>query len=577
MVPPHNTATGPAEVGPADPGPLADDESPARRQWLRLGLMTALVLQLCWMLNVYPHWRETNSTSRVYLSVAMVEYGTFQIDKCLSTYGDTLDKALYQEHYYSDKAPGTSLMFLPVTWLVAAMSPADQANPEGPALIDMRMLFLALRILCVSLPTVGFWWLTLPWFRAWTGREDRAVAVVAAGALGTNFFIYATQLFAHVPAGWFLFLAFLSVRRYWVRVANPGTMGPGLLGGALAGVGFLNDYVVMLAVATLGVATLLPRFQWRPALGFGLGLAPSLLIWMGYNWICFDHPLRTGFMYHALPLYGNAYQSGFLGIQRFDPSSVLGMLFSPARGMLFVSPVLALAPWGWWRQLRDGTYRGDAICSAVVACVLFLFATTTIDWRGGWWMGTRYLVPAVPFALVGVAGALRNVSAGQVASILFGGWAAVGILLSGAAAATVPLFPQEFSNPIYSVCIPFVAEGYFGPNLLTGMVGSVIGIVPLAAAILLSLYLVLCGGAARSPLLKWGATSLSLLLAFLIMFGQSRLPEPPENRLACEISRAQMLARLGYFQQAAHEISALTQPDVSMDSKEVGISGGSAP
>lgn len=143
-------------------GPLPDDESPARKQWLRLSLMTALVCQLGWMLNVYPHWRETNSTSRVYLSVAMVEYGTFQIDKCLSTYGNTLDKALYKGHFYSDKAPGTSFLFVPLTWAVAATSPADRANPDGPALIDMRILFLTLRILCVSLPTIGFWWLTLP-------------------------------------------------------------------------------------------------------------------------------------------------------------------------------------------------------------------------------------------------------------------------------------------------------------------------------------------------------------------------------------------------------------------------------
>lgn len=383
------------------------------------------------------------------------------------------------------------------------------------------------------------------------------MAVVAAGALGTNFCIYATQLFAHVPAGWFLFLAFLSVRRCWARSENQVSMTPGLLGGALGGLAFLNDYVVMLAVAVLGVATLLPRYQWRQALGFGLGLSPSLFAWMIYNWICFDHPLQTGFMYHALPMYGNAYQSGFLGVQRIDPSSVLGMLFSPARGMCFMSPVLALAPIGWWRQFRAGTFRADAICSAVVAGVLFLFAMTTIDWRGGWGIGTRYLVPAVPFLMVGIAGAIRELKANDPLSIVFGGFAVVGIVLTAMASMTVPLFPQDFDNPFYTLVWPLVRDGFIAPHMGTNLAGPWFGLVPYILGVLLTLFLVTSSGPARGIVSKVGMISLSIALGAIVIAWQATLPEPPQEKLARDVARSEVVARLGYFEAATHMILEL--------------------
>jgi len=538
---------------------LDDDESTGRKRWLHRLLLTALVLQLIWMINAYPHWKEPNSTSRVYLALSIAEFGTFQIDKCIAIYGDTLDKALFKNHFYSDKAPGTSFLFVPVTWAVAATSSANPANPNGPALIDMPTLFLTLRILCVSLPTVGFWWFTLPWFRAWTGREDRAVAVVAAGALGTNFYIYSTQLFAHVPAACFLFLAFLSVRRCWASSDLPSQsqLSPGLWGGALAGVAFVNDYVVMLAVAMLGIATFLPRYDWRQTLAFGIGLAPSLVIWMGYNWVCFDHPLKTGFVYHASPLYGNLYHGGFFGVQQFDLSSVLGMLFSPARGMCFLSPMLVLAPYGWWRQFRSKSFSADALCAAAIVAGLFLFAMTTIDWRGGWGIGTRYLVATIPFLMVGVAGAIRELKAYDPLSIVFGGLAAVGVVLTAMASMTVPLFPQDFNNPLFTLVWPLLRDGYFGPHMGQKIAGPMVGLLPYLLGVSLTVYLVVTSGPARGMADRIVSVSLSVLLAAMVIGWQSTMPEPPHESLARDVARAEVIGRLGYLDVAAREMLEL--------------------
>ncbi|MBL9123120.1 MAG: hypothetical protein JNG90_05770, partial [Planctomycetaceae bacterium] len=317
--------------------------------------------------------------------------------------------------------------------------------------------------------------------------------------------------------------------------------------------------VVMLAVAMLGAATLFPRLHWRQAFGFALGLAPSLAIWMLYNWICFDHPLTTGFVHHALPLYGEAYQSGFLGIQPLDPLAVPGMLFSPARGMCFLSPFLVLAPVGWWRQFRGGEFRWDAIHAALLAGSLFLFAMTTIDWRGGWGTGTRYLVPMVPFLLVGVAGALRGVRAGEPVSILFGGLAAVGVILVAAASITVPLFPQEFDNPWVSLVGRLLGQGYLAPHLGTGAAGAWGGLVPYFLGALVTLVLVTTSGPARNLGVTAAAATLSLSLALIIIGWQATIPEPPGRQLVRDITRAECLMRLGFFEQAAREMLALQE------------------
>lgn len=65
------------------------------------------------------HFNDWNSNSRFGLTMAMLERGTLSID----AYHDspdwqTGDKSLFNGHYYSDKAPGTSfagaLLFLPI-------------------------------------------------------------------------------------------------------------------------------------------------------------------------------------------------------------------------------------------------------------------------------------------------------------------------------------------------------------------------------------------------------------------------------------------------------------------------------
>jgi len=516
-------------------------------------LLASLLVGLVWFVNAYPHARETNSASRVYLALAIVDDHGFRIDRSLARYGDILDKARRGEHYYSDKPPGTAFLLAPLAWLLRRGGASELAS-----------LTFGLRLLGLSLPAVAFWWLVLPWFDAWSGRRARAIAVVAAGALGTNFAIYSTHLYGHVPAGVLLFLAFLAARSGDPSQGPRFALRRGALAGALAGLAFLNDFVVLFAVGVLAAYALrVPEPSPRRGLGFALGLAPCLLAWMGYDWVCFGSPLETGFQHLVGPadeVYGPAYRGGFFGIQPPDPTAPFGMLFSPARGMLFLSPVLALAPIGFWRQIRRREHRRDALLALAVALALFAFAATTVDWRGGWGIGTRYLVPAVPFLLVGVAGALRDRRAADPDTIVFGGLALVGILLCGLAAATSPLFPQEFRNPLYSLSWPLARHGLLATHVGTRWWAPWLGWAPYAAALLTTSALVLTSGAGGGLRRRLACSAGSVAIAAAMLAWQALLPaEHPDEALAREVATAEALLRMDHLDAGVERLLRLPE------------------
>jgi hypothetical protein len=534
------------------PAPAAGEPPPrSLRTPVFLG---SLLVSLVWFVNAYPHARETGSASRVYLALAIADDHSFRIDRSLALYGDNLDKARRGGHHYSDKPPGTAFLLAPFAWLLRRGGASELAT-----------LTFGLRIVGLSLPVVGFWWLVLPWFDTWSGSRARAIAVVAAGALGTNFAIYSTHLYGHVPAGVLLFLAFLAA-----RCADP-SRGPalalkrGALAGALAGLAFLNDFVVMFAVAVLALYALrAPERSLRRGLGFLLGLAPCLIAWMGYNWLCFGGPLQTGFQHlvgRVDEVFGPAYRTGFFGIQPPDPTAPLGMLFSPARGVLFLSPVLALAPVGFWRQIRYREQRGDALVGLAVALAVFAFAATTVDWRGGWGIGTRYLVPAIPFLLVGVAGSIRDRRAADADTLVFGGLALVGILLSSLAAATSPIFPQEFRNPLFTLAWPLARDDLLATHLGTRWPAPRLGWLPPAAALLAAAVLVLTSSPSRGPAHRLACGAASAAIAAALLAWQALLPaERPDEALARELAAAEALLRMDHLDEGLARLLALSEP-----------------
>lgn len=472
-------------------------------------LLAVLAFLYLYPLNQYPHWKDTNPCSRVYQTLAMVDDGTFAIDGPLQRYGDTEDKAEHAGKHYSDKPPGVAFLLYPVAKLLRAFIPLDSFDG----------MYLWLRILGLSIPSALFWWGTWPRWVDWSGSERKAAAVVLVGALGTGWWAYSTTLYSHVFAGGLLFLGFLLLRAdRWP-----------VLAGVLCGTAFMCDFVVILAVPVLGLFAL--KRSRRAALLWLAGLLPPLALWMLYNNACFGGPLQLGFLAHADPRYAAAYGGGWLGMQVPEPGALLGLTFSAARGLFFFTPALLLAFAGWRKN-----WVSTSVCLAI-----FAFALTTVDWRAGWAYGPRYLVPMIPFLLVGVASAVRDVEADHPFAVLLAAGGVVGVVWSTVAMLTTPLLVQEFRNPLVHFAAATLTEGKVAP-----MAWSVVPVVVLA----LGAAVFLMGGSKRS-------LPASILLAILLL-AQVLIPEPRSLRKTEEIERAELLIRMGYPEAARAHLARIT-------------------
>src|SRR6202790_716653 len=146
-----------------------------------------------------------NQNSRFDLLRAIVERHTLQID---AYHENTQDKAHFQGHYYSDKAPG--LVFLAVPFALTARSalPLRGIDPESPR--GGIALSYLVRAGAVALPAalagVCLFFLGL---RFGSGTRGAAFGALVM-SLGTPMWAYASLFWAHALVGACLIFAFAS-------------------------------------------------------------------------------------------------------------------------------------------------------------------------------------------------------------------------------------------------------------------------------------------------------------------------------------------------------------------------------
>jgi hypothetical protein len=169
-----------------------------------------------------------------------------------------------------------------------------------------------------------------------------------------------------------------------------------------------------------------------------------------YGWLAFHDPLArwTAWANPDIEVRVNGALFGWP-----SPVRIWALLFSGYRGLLFTSPVLALAPFGVPALHR--THPAAAyVCAGTVTAFVALVASFNA-WHGGWTPGPRYLVPCLPFAAVplGFAFARRCV----VASVL--------AVLSAAMMTAITAVAIEVPATVRVLLRDFVA-----PYLLQGRV-----------------------------------------------------------------------------------------------------------
>lgn len=413
-----------------------------RRWWSHLGirgrreiLLVALLLFCYGFFQQQPAW---NEYSRFDLVRALVDEGTTRIDAYQDNTGD---KAFYQGHWYSDKAPGTALLGVPIyalekltARLFGQSAPQDITAIQGLAFVESGVATALLVLLLFRLlaPIVGDGW---------------ALAVGLAFGLGSIAFPFATMFFGHAASTAALFASFYVLQKW---KSERGRWGP-LVAGFLAGWAVLIEIPTAIGVAVLGLYIL--WIDRRGAVAFVLGGLPLAVVFGAYNWVSFGSPINLGYMNLLPGSFASGMSEGILGVGWPKVETAGDLLLGP-RGLIRLAPWLIAALAGLV-AVRDRRVRAEVLVCAAIAVLFVVYNAGYYLPFGGWTPGPRFLLPALPFAavLVGlVAPRLRLFTAMLIAA---------GVVLMFAATVTMPNAPERFTDPLYELWLPRLRSGEF--------------------------------------------------------------------------------------------------------------------
>lgn len=419
-------------------------EQPERRgkpAWRSACGVFAIVWLSC---GWFWHSRDWNTASRLMLTYAIAERGTVRIDGLEDQTGD---RARVGGHYYSDKLPGFSLAALGPYALGRAVFRWPDHPLGGPALA---------------------YWPADPWITWWTsglftaataalltlaavrlGCGPRASALIGlAYGLATPAYVYGSLAYGHQAT------AFCTLAAFSLLMPQGGRLGP--LRSSL--IGFLTACAPVVELqaapvsALLGILFLVRWPGWRGVAGYAVGAAIPLAALLAYNRAAFGSILDLGYFHHATEQFAAVHsRENPLGLRPPDWSKAIPLLWGQHRGLLFYAPILVLAPAGWIAFLMGR--RWLELAGSLGACLAVFFVNLSYpEWSGGWSTGPRLLVPLIPFAMLGVAGAIaawpRLATAVAAALALAGGILMLGFQSVGGR------IPNEIGAPVAQVVWP---------------------------------------------------------------------------------------------------------------------------
>jgi hypothetical protein len=297
------------------------------------------------------------------------------------------DRAVFDGRSYSDKAPGMSFLAVPAYVLERA---AGIAKAPGDWHAEGDLSLWLLRVLVSGLPFLLAVLIV--------GRLAEEL-VAGAGALTAATFGAATiaaplgpTLFEHDTAAAFAIAAFACA---WLGRSRGWAVAAGLCAGT----------AVLFQYATALIALALLVYCGRRAGWFLLGVIPPALALGAYDWAAFGSPFHLSYRYVANP-FAERQHHGFFGIGVPTLGGLREVLVGN-RGLLVFSPVLAAAAVGLWLLWRRGD-RAEALLAAVVTVLFVLLAGGYFLPYGGGSPGPRFLVPALPFLVLGLPAALAR-------------------------------------------------------------------------------------------------------------------------------------------------------------------------
>lgn len=315
-------------------------------------------------------------------------------------------------HFHPNKPPGTSLIALPGYFLLLQVERLLGIDPDNWWVLTLNAWLTSVCSVGVlsALGCVLFFRLALAFSG---GAMLPALLTTLAFAFGTTFFPFGTIMFDHNLTAALLIAAFYCLWR--VRAAAGEASGRtvqwlAVLAGICAGMAAVTNYMAAVAGIFLGLYALLRggrgqrTYHWRTVLFYSLGVVGPFLLICWYGWVCYGSPFRLSTDFQN-PLFKDA-GGAFLGmfpiprhsddLFRIQYVAAL-LLFSPFRGLFYLSPVLVFGVIGAFLWLRRRQHVAEARLCLAIFGFFYVFNALFNGYHSGFSAGPRYLIAGIPF------------------------------------------------------------------------------------------------------------------------------------------------------------------------------------
>lgn len=453
-----------------------DALAPAIR-WLVLAAIVSAVLGGTW--PYFEGLLDANERPRLLSGIGLVEGGTFAIDGPWSegiAVGPDVARSI-DGRLVPNKPPGATLVAALGWLLVKGFTWVTGGAPT------LRAATLAARLLGGLLPTVALACWLWRHERAWAAHRSHGPGITAAAArarvdfaivawlLATPAWTYAKLNFGHALAACLLGGGLLRL------AGEPGIrLDPRRAG--LAGLLCASAVAVEYTAAFAGPAIagwLIWRERSRPrviaaALG---GAAIPIVALAGYHTAVFGSPWVTGYHRVVRDEFAAIHGRGLLGLQLPSATSFFEHLISPWGGLLVWAPLCLFGLFGGLHASKTTHEQGERARQLLFASVAvsLLVVLVGLEQGGGWRVGPRYFVIAMPLTVAGLVAAVRELGRpgrGLGFALLLGLFVAA--LASNFLAANY--FPHliPHGNPLADLLLPLARAGRAPHGLAPAMV-----------------------------------------------------------------------------------------------------------
>jgi len=423
------------------------------------------------LFSFYLNW---NENSRLDLTLAIVNEGTFSID---SYYQNTGDRSVFEKNYYSDKAPGLSFLLSPVYYFYKSFfgMPELHHNISNMGVSQGWLLVVFLSIVFTS-ALFGALSVVLVYkiSKYFTAKELHRDIVVIIFGLASLVFVYSRMLIEHVPAMFFSFLSFYFVFR---MKYNQTKKDYSFVAGIVGGLSFIISYSTGLVILFCFIY-LLSLKNWRFTLKFMLGCFLLLLILIIYNISIFGHPFDLTTFYVDESLWNETGISQQFNLNLSNvPHVFIRILFFSYRGLLFYYPILIFSFIGLFFMRKK--YKFESILISILSSLFLLYNSFLSIWWGGASFGPRHLTPLMPFLMIPLLFAMKKIKLRYIVpfiiiSILFNlvgmqPWEEKAAVILRDAPITYNSILnsfESFGNPIFDFYIPNLNNNLFRTFLL---------------------------------------------------------------------------------------------------------------